>query len=185
MRGMETNRLSISKRSGALRLAGAAVLLSLGLAATAIAASSASPGAYRASGHIAFRFRLTKGFCYLAPKNLHNYRARRGKGGTGVCFSSISSTPLHYICTGGSSLRGAAVDFSLFDRLRLSGGRTLHVKAYTYGSAPAPVGFTELDLAFSGSRATGFVRATTQVGNANGGTNSCDTGKLQFSARAG
>jgi hypothetical protein len=182
---MQTNRRSVSKRCRALRLGGAAVLLSFGLAASAMASGSASPGAYRASGHIAFRFRLTKGFCYLAPKNLHNYRARRGKGGTGVCFSSISSPPLHYICTGGSSLRGAAVDFSLFDRLRLSGGRTLHVKSYSYESAPAPVGFTEFDLTFSGSRATGFVRATTQLGNGNGATNSCDTGKLHFSARAG
>ena len=182
---MQTNRLSISKRSRALRLGGAAVLLSLGLAASAIAAGTASPGAYRASGHISFRFRLTKGFCYLAPKNLHNDRARRGKGGAGVCFSSISSSPLHYICTGGSSLRGAAVDFSLFDRLRLSGGRTLHVKGYTYESGPAPIGFIEFDLAVSGSRATGFVRATTQVGNGSGATNSCDTGKLRFSAHAG
>ena len=82
-----------------------------------------------------FHFRLTKGFCYLAPKNLHNYRVGRGKGGKGLCFSSVSVAPVHLSCTGGSSLRGFTVDFSTFDRLRLAAGGSLHVKAYSYETA--------------------------------------------------
>jgi hypothetical protein len=166
-----------------VRLLAAGVVISLVLAASALAAGTPKAGAYKATGHLSFHFRLTRGFCYLAPRNLQNPRAPRGRGGQGLCFSSVTTAPLHITCTGGGAIQGLAIDFSLFDRLRLTNERTLHVKAYTYESGPKPIGFFELNLGFSGSRATGFVRATDQIGGASGATSNCDTGKLAFTAR--
>ena len=82
---------------------------------------------------------------------------------------------------GGASLSGETVDFSLFDRLRLAAGRSLHLKGYTYGSDPKPIGSTEIELTFKGSRATGFIRVKQQIGGT-AGINQCDSGKLAFTA---
>ena len=153
----------------------AALAVALTLCATALAAGTPKTGAYSASGHIHFRFRLTQGVCYLAPKNLTNYRAGRGKGGAGLCFSSLTVAPVKVNCTGGASLSGLTVDFSLFDRLRLAAGRSLHLKGYTYGSDPKPIGSTEFELKFPGSRATGFVHIKQQIGGS-AGISQCDSG---------
>src|SRR5664279_802254 len=155
------------------------VLAVLALGASALAAGTPTAGRYTASGQIHFRFRLSHGVCHLAPRNLTNFRAGRGKGGSGLCFSSLTTAPVHIVCANGAMISGFTVDFSLFDRLRLAGGRTLHLKGYTYSSDPKPVGFTEFDLSVAGSRATGFVRATDQISNGSGPVQ-CDTGKLRF-----
>jgi hypothetical protein len=161
-----------------------AVLAALALSAGALAAGTVAAGRFTASGQIHFRFRLSKGVCFLAPKNLTNFRAGRGKSGSGLCFSSLTTAPVHIRCANGAQISGFTVDFSLFDRLRLAGGRTLHLKVYTYGSDPKPVGYTEFDLTGTGSRVAGFVRATDQISNGSGPVQ-CDTGKLRFSAHAG
>ena len=64
--------------------------------------------------------------------NLTNFRARRGKAGTGLSVSSSSDPGVNPGCgADGHALHGATIDLSLFDRLRLSGG-SLHVRSYTY-----------------------------------------------------
>ena len=50
---------STPRRSRTLRLIGVTVLVSLGLAAGAIAAGSPAAGPYRSAGKVRFRFRLT------------------------------------------------------------------------------------------------------------------------------
>ena len=165
------------KRTG--RRIVAVALLALALAAGAALAATAQTGAYRANGAISFRFSLRHGYCYLAPKNLTNPNARRGAGGTGTCFGAPgTAVPVKVTCTQGATESGVTVLPDIFERLRLAGGRSLHVKAYTYGSDPKPVGWTEFDLQMSGSHGSGFIR---DVGTLGSGA-ICDTGKLSFTA---
>lgn len=154
-------------------------IVAIGLATAAVAVASPQTGTYRATGAIRFRFSLSHGTCYLAPKNLTNFRARRGAYGSGFCFDSTSLPAVHPTCPDGATISGETASLDLFERLRLAANGTLHVKAYAYESAPKPIGYTELNLTVKGAKATGFIRLTTQDGN--GVT--CDTGKLAFTAR--
>ena len=166
-------------RIGVRSLAGIAVAVTIGLAITAVAVASPETGTYKATGAIAFRFSLSRGKCYLAPKNLKNFRARRGAYGTGFCFNSTSEPGVNPKCPDGASIDGDTASLDLFERLRLAGNGTLHVKAYTYASAAQPIGYTELDLTVKGAKATGYIRLTDE----DGAGVSCDTGKLSFTAR--
>jgi uncharacterized low-complexity protein len=151
-------------------------------AATAATAKAPTTGTYHATGSgIAFKFSLHKGKCPLPPKNLTNPQAKRGKVGRGLCFNSADDPPVQEPCQGGGGISGETAIVSAFSRLRLSRSGALHVKAYSYASAPDPDGYTELSLKVSGSHASGFVRQTTTT-SANGSPATCDTGKLSFSA---
>jgi hypothetical protein len=158
------------------------VLALLVLAAVAPALAKApAPGSFKAGGGIAFRFTIHKGRCVSPPKNLNNPKARPGKKAKGLCFNSGDDPAVNMACPQGGSISGAQAIVSAFSRLRLSKSGAMHVKAYTYTSAPDPVGFTELSIKVSGKRATGFVRETDTV-YPNGSPSMCDSGKLSFSA---
>lgn len=147
-------------------------------ASAAVASAGPQAGKYRATGAATFAFRLAEGSCPLPPKNLTNFRARRGPIGRGLCFSSSNQVPVNPDCgADGHPISGETADVSLFTGLRLNHG-FLHVKAYSYTSAPKPIGFTEISLSVKGSRATGFVRVT----DVDGLGHPCDTGALRFSA---
>jgi hypothetical protein len=160
----------------------AAVVAVIGLMLTLAAVALAAPkaGRYSAKGSIKFTFQLKSGHCYLPAKNLKNYKAKRGKYGKGLCFTSSSEPPVHVKCPNNATVSGLTAAIASFGGLRLSGNGVLHAKAYTYGgSSAAPVYYTELDLTLRGSRASGYVRQTFD----DGGT--CDSGKLAFTAKAG
>jgi hypothetical protein len=167
--------------SGRWGVAAAVTLVGLMLTLAAVAfAGAPKAGKYSAKGSIKFTFRLTPGHCYLPPKNLKNYKAKRGKYGKGLCFTSNSEPPVHVKCPNNATVSGLTASIDSFGGLRLSGSGVLHLKAYAYGGASAaPVYYTELDLKVSGSRASGFVRQTFD----DGGT--CQSGKLTFTAKAG
>jgi hypothetical protein len=156
--------------SGRCGLAAAVAVVGLMLTLAGVAfAGAPQAGKYTARGAIKFTFRLKPGHCYLPAKNLKNYKAKRGKYGKGLCFTS-SNAPVS----------GLTAAIASFGGLRLPGNGVLHAKAYTYGgSSPAPVYYTELDLKVRGSRASGYVRQTFDQGG------TCDSGKLAFTAKAG
>jgi hypothetical protein len=161
------------------RRRGFAVLVALGVVLAVAAAASAAPktGSFKATGAIRFTFRITKGRCYGAPKNLSNPNARRGKAAKGFCFSSTSSPKVHLSCISGEE---AAIDE--MSGLRLSSSGTLHLRAYSYYGGNITAGFTELDLKVHGASASGFVRVS-WVDAA--GSPSCETGELAFTAKRG
>ncbi len=167
--------------SGRRGTAGAVAVVGLMLMLAAVAfAGAPKAGKYTARGAIKFTFRLTPGHCYLPPKNLKNYKAKRGKYGKGLCFTSSSEPPVHVKCPNNGTVSGLTALIESFGGLRLPGNGVFHVKAYTYGGASAaPVYYTELDLKVRGSHASGYVRQTFD----DGGT--CDSGKLAFTAKAG
>jgi hypothetical protein len=101
--------------------------------------------------------------------------------GKGLCFNSTDEPPVQEPCQAGGGVSGEQALVSSFSRLRLYKSGALHVKAYSYTSAPDPVGDTELSLKVSGSHASGFVRQTTTIFE-NGADTPCDTGKLAFTA---
>jgi hypothetical protein len=152
--------------------------------ATAATAKAPVAGKYKASGQISFKFTLKKGKCYLPPKNLNNPKARRGKYGKGLCFSSPDDPQVNITCPQGGSISGEQAIVSIFSRLRLSKSGSMHVKAYSYTSAPDPVGYDEISIKVSGSKATGFVRKTDQI-FVNDQPSECDTGELKFTAHKG
>jgi hypothetical protein len=163
--------------SATRRLAVLAVGLVLVLTGVAIAASPVA-GSYRAKGQAGFSFTLTRGTCYLAPRNLTNFRARRGKAGRGLCFSSSSEPKVNPDCgADGHAISGETAVLSLFDSLRLS-RNSLHVKAYSYSSGSKPIGYTELALFRHGRAFRGYIRVT----DIDGLGNPCDTGELKFTA---
>jgi hypothetical protein len=167
--------------SGRRGVAAAVAVVGLTLTLAAVAfAGAPKAGKYTARGAIKFTFRLTPGHCYLPPKNLKNYKARRGKYGKGLCFTSNSEPPVHVKCPNNATVGGLTAGILSFGGLRLPGNGVLHLKAYTYsGASAAPVYYTEIDLKVRGSRASGYVRQTFD----DGGT--CDSGKLAFTAKAG
>ena len=167
------------RRRRARRISLLIVSLALACAGTAWAATAPRSGTYRTKGAVKFTFKLTPGTCYLPPKNLHNYKAGRGKSGRGLCFSSVASVPVSPSCgADGHAISGLTADLSLFDRLRLASG-SVHVKAYSYGSDPKPIGYTELDITVHGSSGKGVSRVT----DVDGLNNPCDTGQLKFTIR--
>jgi hypothetical protein len=164
------------------RCAIAAVTALALLAICAIAfAKTPVAGKFKASGAVSFKFSIKKGKCVAPPKNLNNPQARRGKMGKGFCFNSGDDPPVNLVCPQGGSISGAVALVSSFSRLRLSKSGSMHLKVYGYTSAPDPVSYTELSIKVSGKKASGFVRATDQ-NFINGSVETCDTGKLTFSA---
>jgi len=155
-------------------------VVALGSTAGAATAKAPATGTYHAGGGITFKFKLHKGKCPLPPKNLTNPKAKRGKVGKGICFSSFDDPPVNMNCPQGS-LTGEQAVVSAMSGLRLTKSGSLHVKAYTYTSAPDPVGFTELSLKVTGSRVRGFVRQVDSI-YPNGAPVRCDSGKLSFTA---
>ncbi|HEY1593954.1 MAG TPA: hypothetical protein VGF74_01055 [Thermoleophilaceae bacterium] len=150
--------------------------------ATAATAKAPATGKFKASGGVAFTFTIHKGKCVPPPKNLNNPMAGHGPARKGLCFNSGDDPPVNITCPQGASISGETALVSSFSRLRLSKSGSMHLRAYAYTSAPDPVGFTELSIKVSGSKATGFVRETDQV-FVNDQPVECDTGKLKFTAR--
>jgi hypothetical protein len=161
------------RRGGAVLVAALGVVLAVAVAAAASAAPQT--GSFKATGAVRFTFRITKGRCDGAPKNLSNPNAKRGKAAEGFCFSSASTPTVHLSCVTGEA---AAIDE--MSGLRLSSSGTLHVRAYSYYGGNISAGFTELDLKVRGASASGFVRVS-WVDAA--GSPSCETGELAFTAK--
>jgi hypothetical protein len=157
----------------------AALAAALGVALAVAAAASAAPhaGSFKATGAVRFTFKITKGRCDGAPKNISNPNARRGKAAKGFCFSSTSAPTVHLSCITGET---AAIDE--MSGLRLSSSGTLHVRAYSYYGGNISAGFTELDLKVRGASASGFVRVS-WIDAA--GSPTCETGELAFTAKRG
>jgi hypothetical protein len=99
-----------------------------------------------------------------------------------LCVQSVSEPPVDPVCPAPSTISGDTALVESFSGLLLSSSGTLHLKAYSYESGNAPVGYTELSLKVNGGHATGFVRVVTTI-YPNEVATTCDTGKLKFSAR--
>ena len=162
--------------TGGRRLSLLIAVLALTGVGTAWAATAPRSGSYRAKGAVKFAFKLTPGTCPLAPKNLHNPNARRGKEGHGLCFRTTANLPVNPACgADGHPISGLTADLSSFDGLRMASG-TLHLKSYTYESSTKPFGSDELDLTIHGGKGSGFI----DVKWTDGLGLPCDTGKLKF-----
>jgi hypothetical protein len=159
------------------RFVALASALAVGLAIAAAASAAPQTGSFKATGAIKFTFRITKGRCVGAPKNLSNPNARRGKAAKGFCFSSTSSPTVRLSC-----ITGETAAIQEMSGLRLSSKGTLHVRAYSYYGGNISAGFTELDLNVRGARASGFVRVS-WIDSA--GSPTCETGQLAFTAKRG
>jgi hypothetical protein len=159
------------------RRGGVVLVAALGLVLAVAAVASAAPqtGSFKATGAVRFTFKIAKGRCDGAPKNLSNPNAKRGKAEEGLCFSSTSSPAVHLSCITGET---AAIDE--MSGLRLSSSGTLHLRAYSYYGGNISAGFTELDLKVRGDKASGFVRVS-WIDAA--GSPSCETGELAFTAK--
>ena len=164
--------LSASRR----RLSVLALLATLGVALVLAETADATPqaGSFRATGAIRFTFKLTKGRCEGAPKNLSKPNAPTGTVQAGYCFSSTSTPAVHLSCFSGET---AAIQE--LTGLRLSSSGELHVRAYSYYGANVVAGYTELDLKVSGTSARGYGRVKWIQA---GGTPSCETNELAFTA---
>jgi hypothetical protein len=155
----------------------AVLVAALGVVLAVAAAASAAPqtGSFKATGAVRFTFKITKGRCDGAPKNLSNPNAKRGKAAEGFCFSSTSAPTVHLRCITGET---AAIDE--MSGLRLSSSGTLHVRAYSYYGGNISAGFTELSLKVRGAIASGFVRVSWVDAS---GSPTCETGALAFTAK--
>ncbi len=150
------------------------VILAVALVLAATADATPQAGSFKASGAIRFAFKITKGQCEGAPKNLSKPNAPTGKVQAGYCFSSISTPAVHLSCFSGET---AAIQE--LSGLRLSGSGELHVRAYSYYGGNIVAGYTEPDLKVSGGSARGYVRVKWIE---SGGTPSCETSELAFTA---
>lgn len=165
----------IGARRWRLRVAALVAALGVVLAGAAVAGAAPKTGSFKATGAIRFAFKIAKGRCEGAPKNLSNSKAPGGKAENGFCFSSLSTPTVHLSCITGEI---AAIDE--LSNLRLSRNGTLHVRAYSYYGGNILAGFTELDLAVHGAKASGFVRVSWVDAS---GSPPCETAKLTFTAK--
>src|ERR1700749_2183553 len=124
----------------------ALVIVLFAFGATAATAKAPATGKFKASGQVSFRFTIHKGSCVPAPKNLNNPKATHGPARKGLCFNSGDDPPVNIVCPQGGSINGETALVSSFSRLRLSKSGSMHLRAYSYTSAPDPVGFTELSI---------------------------------------
>jgi hypothetical protein len=166
------------------RVPAAIVLAAASLVFASVALAAPSTGHFKTTSGPAFTFSITKATCKGAPKNLTNFKARASAAKPGLCFASPSDPPVSPKCPAPGSLSGAQALVSAMSNLRLSPSGKLHLKSYSFTSAPDPVGYTELSLAVKGKTASGYLRYTNTIYN--GDTPLlCDTGKLAFKAKAG
>jgi len=150
----------------------------LAIAATALAAPAA--GSYRGMSGFEFAFKVARGRC-PTPPDPNDPSAAHGPEKRGLCFETNADPPIEMTCPAPASISGEQAALSSLTGLRLSASGALLAKSYTY-EGQTIVGDTELSLKIRGRRASGWVETTEQVSDATT-TLTCDSGKLQFTAK--
>lgn len=162
-----------------LLLVAVAALGLLACTASASAKTKISEGKYVTTSGPKFSFQIKKQLCPILPTK-PNKKASTPKKRN--CFTGgPEKVPMNLTCTKTSGYE-YPFDFFLFSRVGLSSTGKATATAWTYAGGnenPDPIGDITVRIEVKGKKATGYLR----VRDYRQPDNTCDTGKIKFSAK--